>query len=83
MEENNKKIKRSIEKWEKRKSLYKSSLKRAANTCKRNIYELYNYQIFPKNHWRRIKTKNMMEKVNIDRHKQIMLTERRNLNLEE
>jgi len=44
--------------------LEEEGLKRAANTCERYIYELYNYQSFPKKHWRRIKTTNMLERVN-------------------
>jgi len=44
--------------------LEEGGLKRAASICERYIHELYNYQTFPKNHWRRIKTTNMLERVN-------------------
>jgi|GEM_PF-3738984 len=39
-------------------------LKRAASTCERYIHDLYNYQSFSEKHWRRIKTANMLERVN-------------------
>jgi len=39
-------------------------LKRAASTCERYIHDLYNYQSFPKKHWRRIRTTNILERVN-------------------
>jgi len=39
-------------------------LKRVASTCERYIYDLYNYQSFPERHWRRIKTTNILERVN-------------------
>ncbi|HBT38889.1 MAG: transposase [Pseudothermotoga sp.] len=34
------------------------------STCERYIHDLYNYQSFPKKHWRRIKTTNILERVN-------------------
>jgi len=44
--------------------LEEEGLKRAASTCERYIYDLYNYQAFPEKHWSRIKTTNMLERVN-------------------
>ena len=44
--------------------LEEEGLKRAASTCERYIYDLYNYQVFPEKHWSRIKTTNMLERVN-------------------
>jgi len=35
-----------------------------ASTCERYIYDLYNYQSFPEKHWRKIKTTNILGKVN-------------------
>ncbi len=44
--------------------LEREDLKRAASACERYIHDLYNYQSFPKKHWRRIRTTNILERVN-------------------
>lgn len=46
--------------WELDKTGYKS----AADTLERFQYDVMNYMQFPKDHWRRIKTTNMMERTN-------------------
>ena len=62
------KLKEALKKVEEMEKLIQEleeeGLKRAANTCERYIYEFYNYQLFPKKYWRRIKTTNMLERVN-------------------
>jgi len=45
-------------------TLEPSQSPRAASTCKRYIHDLHNYQSFPEKHWRRIKTTNILERVN-------------------
>ena len=35
----------------------------AARTCERYMEDLFNYQAFPEEHWRRIRTTNMLERV--------------------
>ena len=42
----------------------REDLKRAVSTCERYIHDLYNYQSFPEKHWKRIKTTNILERVN-------------------
>ena len=37
--------------------------KDAARTCERYMEDLFNYQAFPEEHWRRIRTTNMLERV--------------------
>ncbi len=37
---------------------------KAARACERYIQALYNYQSFPMGHWRRIKTTNILERIN-------------------
>jgi len=39
-------------------------LTKTASACERYTYDLYNYQSFPVRHWDRIKTTNMVERVN-------------------
>jgi len=62
------KLKEALKKVEEMEKLIQEleeeGLKRAVSTCERYIHELYNYQSFPKKHWRRIKTTNMLERVN-------------------
>jgi len=44
--------------------LEEEGFKKAAETCERFIYGLFNYQKYPKGHWKRIKTTNMLERIN-------------------
>ena len=50
------KLKEALKKVEEMEKLIQEleeeGLKRAANTCERYIYDLYNYQAFPEKHWR-------------------------------
>ena len=39
-------------------------LRNASNTVDRFLYDLMNYRAFPKEHWRRIRTTNILERVN-------------------
>lgn len=44
--------------------LEEEGFKKAAETCERFIFGLFNYQKYPKGHWKRIKTTNMLERIN-------------------
>lgn len=43
--------------------LEREGLEDAARTCERYMEDLFNYQAFPEEHWRRIRTTNMLERV--------------------
>jgi transposase-like protein len=44
--------------------LENSGYSKAADTVDRFRFDLWNYKAFPKNHWRRIRTTNGMERIN-------------------
>jgi len=44
--------------------LEEKGVEKAAKTCERFIFALFNYQKYPRSHWKRIKTTNMLERIN-------------------
>ncbi len=44
--------------------LEQEGFEKAAQTCERFMFGLFNYKDYPRNHWRRIRTTNMMERLN-------------------
>ena len=44
--------------------LEQEGFEKATQTCERFMFDLFNYKDYPRNHWRRIRTTNMMERLN-------------------
>ena len=63
--------------------LEEKGYKKSADTIDRFRFDLWNYKSFPRQHWRRIRTTNGLERINKEHINEDWITGKRYLSLEE